>query len=136
MTDADACPCGTSRPYDACCGPLHRGERAAATPEALMRSRYVAYGRGLVDYLVATLHPSRRAGIDRAGLARSAAETRWTGLKIVATEGGSIVDATGVVAFEAAWVAGGARGVMHERSRFARHEGRWYYVDGDVRGDG
>lgn len=132
MTDATPCPCGRPKPYAACCQPLHRGGKRAATPEDLMRSRYAAYALGEVDYLLATLHPSKRAGQDRAGLVRSARETRWTGLKVLATEGGTFLETTGVVEFEAAYRAGGTAGVMHERSRFVREDGAWYYVDGDV----
>ena len=50
------CPCGSGDTLDHCCGPLHRGERKAATAEALMRSRYSAYALGKLDYLIAT-HP-------------------------------------------------------------------------------
>ena len=46
--------------YDACCGPLHRGERPAATAVALMRSRFTAFALGDVDYLLATWHPGSR----------------------------------------------------------------------------
>jgi SEC-C motif-containing protein len=127
-----SCPCGLGRPYDACCGPLHRGEARAATAEALMRSRYAAYSLGEVDYLVATLHPSKRAALDRAGLAESAARTRWTGLAILSTEAGKPDDDAGIVEFEARYEAGPDAGVMHERSRFVREGGAWYYVDGDV----
>jgi SEC-C motif-containing protein len=40
-------------PEAACCGRYHRGERAP-TAVALMRSRYTAYVRGEIDYLVDT----------------------------------------------------------------------------------
>ena len=41
------CPCHSGLRYAACCGPLHEGAREADTPEALMRSRYAAFARGL-----------------------------------------------------------------------------------------
>ncbi len=125
------CPCGSNTSYTSCCGPLHLGQRHAATAEALMRSRYAAFARGQVDYLVETLHPSRRGALDRAGLVESARKLRWTGLTITATEAGSIFDTEGVVAFEARYRQGKRDGVLAERSRFVREEGRWYYVDGD-----
>jgi SEC-C motif-containing protein len=52
-----ACPCGSGRVLDECCGRYHAGE-AAPDAEALMRSRYSAYVLGLEDYLRATWHPS------------------------------------------------------------------------------
>ena len=47
------CRCHSRRAYKRCCEPLHQG-RPAATPEALMRSRYTAYAMGLVDYVMDT----------------------------------------------------------------------------------
>ena len=47
------CPCGSGKSYAVCCGLLHTGA-AAPTAEALMRSRYSAYGLGLEPYLLAT----------------------------------------------------------------------------------
>ncbi|MCW2817566.1 MAG: sec-C motif containing protein, partial [Marmoricola sp.] len=44
------CPCGSAA-YDTCCGPLHRGERQAGTPEELMRSRFAAYAVGDTAYV-------------------------------------------------------------------------------------
>src|SRR4051794_32459438 len=52
------CPCHSGLRYGACCGPFHEGAEAAATPEALMRSRYAAFSLGLGAYLVRTLHSS------------------------------------------------------------------------------
>ena len=55
------CPCSSGATYDTCCGPLHAGQKAAATAEQLMRSRYSAFALGLTDYLVETWHPDTRA---------------------------------------------------------------------------
>ena len=76
------CPCGSGTPYDACCGVLHRGERQAATPEELMRSRYSAYALGDLGYVDRTWHPRTRpdAITPRPGL-------RWTGLEVHAADG-------------------------------------------------
>lgn len=60
MDDSDRCPCLSGETYGACCGPLHRGARTAATAEALMRSRYSAFAVGDARYLLATWHPSTR----------------------------------------------------------------------------
>ena len=54
-SDQQPCPCGGGS-YGRCCAPMHRGERQAPTAEQLMRSRYSAFVRGEVDYLLAT-HP-------------------------------------------------------------------------------
>jgi SEC-C motif domain protein len=36
------------------------------------------------------------------------------------------------VEFRAGWRERGASGVLHERSRFVRQSGRWWYLDGRV----
>ena len=128
-----ACPCGLGRPYADCCGPFHRGEAHAPTAEALMRSRYAAFATGNADYLVKTLHPSKRTPGEAQDLKKSLKQTEWVGLIVLRTSGGSVIDTTATVEFEASWLSGGRKGVMHETSTFVRHEGRWVYVDGDAR---
>jgi SEC-C motif-containing protein len=117
---APACPCGTGRSYAACCGPLHDGE-TAPTAEALMRSRYSAYVRGLDDYVFRTWHPRTRPP-------SVSSEVAWTGLTVVRTSGGGVHDERGVVEF----VATAPDQRLHEVSRFERRGGRWVYLDDDV----
>jgi len=115
---APECPCGSGSPYDACCGPLHRGVREAETVEELMRSRYSAYALGEVDHVFRTWHPRTRPEI-------VAPDTlTWTGLTIHGS-GEDWVDFT-------ASYEGSVTGSMREHSRFERRRGRWVYVDGDV----
>jgi SEC-C motif-containing protein len=117
------CPCGSGRTEDACCGPLLAGA-AAATAEALMRSRYCACVRGERDYLLASWHPSTRPAtleLDE--------NVRWLGLSVKRHEQGA-PDAA-VVEFIARYRIGGGSAVrLHEISRFVREGGRWYYRDG------
>jgi SEC-C motif domain protein len=122
--DPDArCPCGGGA-YETCCAPLHAGQ-AAPTAERLMRSRFSAFALGLGDYLLASWHPSTRpAHSDRDDI-------EWRRLQIVDTDAGGPDDATGIVEFRASYRIDGTAGVLHERSRFARDDGRWAYLDGD-----
>jgi SEC-C motif-containing protein len=53
-------------------------------------------------------------------------------LTILATEAGQPGDEHGVVEFEAAYRTAAGPDVLHERSRFTRRAGRWYYLDGDT----
>ena len=66
------CPCHSRKRLRRCCGPLLAG-RAAATPTALMRSRFAAYALGRTDYILATTHPD---GGDLRGALTLAAEER------------------------------------------------------------
>ena len=124
-----ACPCGSGELFDACCGLLLDGV-PAATAVALMRSRYTAYVRGAIDYLIETHDASTRGELDRAGIAAWSRETQWLGLEIVETVRGGEADDDGVVEFVARGSSGGKPFEHRERSQFRRRDGRWFYVDG------
>ncbi len=123
-----ACPCQSGQGYAECCGAWHAGlDRGvhAPTPEALMRSRYSAYVLGLIDYLLATWHPSTAPGD------LELQPVKWLGLEVLhAQEAGD----AGVVEFVARLKVHGRAQQMHETSRFIRSEGRWTYIDGEQHG--
>ena len=124
MSAAD-CPCGSRLAFAACCGLLHAGADAP-TAEALMRSRFAAFAVGDVAYLLRSWHPSTRpTDLDLD------ADVVWRRLQIVDTVDGGPDDTEGVVEFRASFRGDEGAGVMHERSRFSRVDGRWVYVDGD-----
>jgi len=86
-----------------------------------MRSRYSAYGLGLIDYLLATWHVASAPGdLELPPL-------KWLGLEVLHAQ--TTGDA-GVVEFVARYRENGRAGRMHETSRFVREDGRWYYIDG------
>jgi SEC-C motif-containing protein len=96
-----------------------------------MRSRYTAYSLGNADYLRATWHPSTRP----QSLDLSVPQQRWLGLQV--KKSASISDEWASVEFVARWretgpQAAGRAHRLHERSRFVREAGRWFYVDGDI----
>ena len=124
------CPCGRTNTkgqalaWDACCGPFHAG-LAAPDAECLMRSRYSAFVRGDVPYLLATWHSSQRPAelqLEAGG--------KWLGLEIKQHQ------ITGPDAAQVEFVArfrvAGRAVRQYERSRFVREDGRWFYVDGDA----
>ncbi|CAI0728107.1 YchJ family protein [Serratia ficaria] len=126
----ESCPCGSGLEYNACCGPYIAGSQIAPTPGALMRSRFSAYVRHSLDYLIATWHPDCHASAARSAIGDSFKDTEWLGLTIVEEKTGHHAD-EGFVEFIARFVDGsGEPQAMHERSRFLRLEQRWYYIDG------
>ncbi len=127
-TAPSACPCGSGLAYDACCGPLLAGERAAPTAEALMRSRYCAFAQNELDYIVATMGSRQRKAFDASKVVRLNRETRWTGLDIHETVQGGPEDDTGEVFFTAHFEHGGKSGELQEHSLFTRKDGRWFYT--------
>ena len=123
------CPCGRQTAkgqalaLDACCGPYHAGF-AAPDAECLMRSRYSAFVRGDVAYLLATWHSTQRPAdlkLETGG--------KWLGLEIKQHRITGPDNAE--VEFVARFRLAGRAVRQHERSRFVRENGRWWYVDGD-----
>ena len=128
---AAACPCGRldarRRPLDwaACCGRYidHFSDTPAPDAESLMRSRYSAFVLQRADYLLATWHaPQRPPSVDFDPGAR------WLGLEVRSAR--ATGDDTAEVEFVARHRIAGRAVRLHERSRFVREDGRWYYVDG------
>lgn len=95
-----------------------------------MRSRFEAFRAADAEWLRASWHPSTRpAAVDLGD------NPKWRGLQIVEVVDGAAGDTTGTVEFRATYLAGpGDLRVLHERSRFVREHGRWYYLDGEVPG--
>lgn len=129
--NAAACPCGSGRLYDACCGVLHRafaesGALTAPDAQALMRSRYSAYTLDLIDYLLASWHPDTRP----ESLERGQPDLRWLGLEVRRHERQDADHET--VEFIARSKSGGRAHRMHEISRFVRERDAWLYVDGQI----
>ncbi len=134
------CPCGSEKPYSACCGQWHAGlqanpQRHAPTPEALMRSRYSAYVLALGDYLLATWYGESSPG------SIEFPPTKWLGLEVKhsAISGNGLGDA-GIVEFVARYRDSmGRAGRLHETSRFIREgvgdAARWLYIDGQFTGE-
>ena len=124
----DPCPCGLPAAYFQCCGRWHSGAQHLQAPnaQALMRSRYSAYVRGLGDYILATWHPRTRPQLlegDPPGL-------RWLGLQVRRQQ---LIDADhAIVEFVARSKLAGRAWRLHETSRFERQGGLWYYVDGTL----
>jgi SEC-C motif domain protein len=91
-----------------------------------MRSRYSAFVLCNEQYLLATWHPRTRP--DSIPFSKN---QKWLGLRIVDTR------VTGEDSAEVEFIArsklSNASAVrLHERSRFVREGGRWFYVDGDL----
>ncbi|WP_411880681.1 YchJ family protein [Polaromonas sp. YR568] len=134
LPPSQPCPCGRTGaaqkplPFAGCCGRYldHFETAPAPDAESLMRSRYTAFVAERAAYLLATWHTSHRpASIEfDPGV-------KWLGLEVRSHRR---IDATHAeVEFVARQKSPGSPAVrLHERSRFVREEGRWYYVDGDI----
>ncbi len=132
---AERCPCNSGLAFEDCCAPLLRGEQAAATALALMRSRYAAYVKGDMAYLARTLDAPRRTKFFRDATAAWNADVHWQGLRICSVEAGGVNDSEGTVSFEAAYSKAGRSNMLREKSRFRKKGDCWYYIGSSPESD-
>lgn len=130
----DRCPCASGKDYADCCQPYLEGGLAAPTAEALMRSRYSAFAKVKIDYLQETLAPKSRKGFDAASIEQWAKAAEWTGLEVKETQGGGENDTTGMVHFVAKYAIQDQEQDFEETAHFVKQDGKWLYVDGEVKG--
>lgn len=125
------CPCGSGRAYSDCCEPIISGKTTAPSAESLMRSRYSAYVKREIDWLMKSCVGGDE-GVDREATRRWAEESEWLGLRILSVEKGGSADDSGIVEFEASYVQGGLRDRHHERAKFVKKDGVWLYDEGEI----
>ncbi|HIJ78594.1 MAG: YchJ family metal-binding protein [Desulfobulbaceae bacterium] len=126
IVEQSSCPCGSGAVADRCCGQYIAGTVPAPSAEALMRSRYTGFVLKDEAYLLASWHGSTRP--EKLGL-DAQAEISWQGLEVLTA---SEEADTAIVEFVVRYTVQGREQRLHEKSRFVREDGRWYYVDGEI----
>ncbi len=120
------CPCQSGECYEACCGPYLNGQALPDTPLALMRSRYTAFTQGNVAYLCQTVAGRALKKFDSKAAKAWIDRITWQGLEILDfSQNGD----QGEVEFIARYIENQSFCAIHERSRFKKQNGRWYYVN-------
>lgn len=127
------CRCHSRKQEHRCCGPLHNGQRAS-TPLALMRSRYAAYAKGLVEYIIETTDPQGphwQTDVQTwsAEIRRFCSDTRFEGLTILSSSPPEHDSAT--VSFHVQLSRGSQDVSFSEKSTFRLVEGNWKYTNGE-----
>jgi len=123
----EPCPCGSAKDFEKCCQPYLSGAVNAPSPEALMRSRFCAFYSANVDYLIDTLHSSKRQPNDRQSLMEHCQQTEWFSLRVVKS---AVKGLQGEVEFIAYFQQGGSVGQHQEHSQFVNEGGKWFYLEG------
>ncbi|RUM35196.1 MAG: zinc chelation protein SecC [Desulfobulbus sp.] len=127
MVSNRQCMCGSGRAFSACCSPIIRSTRLAATAEELMRSRFTANVLRDVRYILDSWYASTRPEtLDPGSI------PQWIRLQIVDVVAGTASDEEGIVEFKATCLQADRFSLLHERSRFVRKNGQWYYLDGEI----
>ncbi len=121
------CPCGSGESYARCCGWYIDDGVTPETPEQLMRSRYTAYTMEDEVYLLDSWHTSTRPSVL---FCESERPVKWVELSIVTAIEPWPSDLTATVEFTAHYKVMGKLEHMHERSKFVRENGCWFYLNG------
>ncbi|MEM9275738.1 MAG: YchJ family protein [Cyanobacteria bacterium P01_F01_bin.143] len=125
------CPCNSRKKYQYCCGVYLSGKELPETAEQLMRSRYTAFCQGDVDYLIATHHPDQRAKDERKQLQNTIKKTSWLGLNVIDASRGQKHSKVAFVEFMAVFQTDKIH-QLHERSKFLKIDGKWFYTEGEI----
>ena len=125
MIEKENCPCGSGIKYATCCEPIINGERKAKSALELMKSRYSAYVKCEVDYIMQSIAPSERQYYSKSDILKWAQESNWLKLEII--------DFTvNTVEFKAFYHnSNGKREIHHEFSTFILENDTWYFLEGN-----
>lgn len=122
-----ACPCGLGN-YAECCQPLHLGQAKAETAQQLMRSRYSAFAKQEIDYIVRTTARGQQHALDVPAIADWAKSNQWLTLEIVQAQE-KLDKHHALVEFKAHYHDGKQAQIHHELSHFVKFEHIWYFLD-------
>ena len=121
------CPCGSNKDENECCGVYLSDQCKPDTPEKLMRSRYTAYTKANIDYIISTMKGPALHQFDGESAKQWAMTVEWLGLDVIKS---SIHKTKGYVEFIAHFKEKGKENCIHEISEFHQINGLWYYIDG------
>lgn len=122
-----SCPCGSAQ-YSQCCQPLHSGQKKAQTAEQLMKSRYSAFAKQEIAYIVATTALGQQQALDVQAIAAWSKSNQWLKLEVVQAKE-KLDKNHAQVEFKAHFHDCQQTQIHHEVSHFVYHVGQWYFLD-------
>lgn len=123
----NACPCGESE-YQNCCEPLHLGEVKAETAKQLMRSRYSAFAKHKIDYIVKTTALGQQQALDVKAIEDWSKANEWLKLEIIQAKE-KLDKNHAQVEFKAHYKDAEKAQIHHEVSHFVKQDDVWYFLD-------
>lgn len=129
--DLDLCPCCSGKEFGSCCKEIISGTKLAATPLELMRSRYSAHACQNMAHILRTMRGKALKLFDEEKTHSEWFEQSvWTRLEIIDAPEINKYSKEGIVEFKAHYTFQGSEQVLHERSKFIKEDGQWFYVAG------
>jgi len=124
------CPCGSHKSYIDCCKVIHSNINKVITAEDLMRSRYSAFVKANIEYLLQSWSSKTRDNSKhfKKELLDWTTAVNWLKLEVISTTKGQLTDNTGTVSFKAFYFENGQLECITENSFFEKENGHWVYV--------
>ncbi|OIQ28559.1 MAG: hypothetical protein BM564_09175 [Bacteroidetes bacterium MedPE-SWsnd-G2] len=123
------CPCGLPKHYLDCCGLIHNNVKLATSPELLMRSRYTAFTKANIEFLMLSWHKSTRPIKDKKEIEQWAKSVSWIKLEVLSSKLNANNSKIGYVEFKAFYYENGAVQTIEEHSKFTFENDQWYYLN-------
>ncbi|MFP5519976.1 MAG: YchJ family protein [Bdellovibrionia bacterium] len=118
------CLCGSNKSFSECCEPFLDQTQLPQSPEALMRSRYVAFCQKNWDYLLETTDPQGLLDFDHPENKAWMEQSTFLNLEVLnSNEEGN----KGWVEFKAQYKIGDEEHTHHEKAKFRKLKGQWYF---------
>jgi SEC-C motif-containing protein len=126
---AGDCPCGSGQKLESCCLPYLQGKKKAENAERLLRSRYVAFTRGEIDYVLGTHHSRTRDQVSREEITDWARSSEWHGLRVIRVTPHEQDPNKATLVFHARYSNEGKLHEHYEQSEFEKEGADWKFVD-------
>lgn len=125
------CACGSKKDEKLCCEPYLSQQKAPATAEILMRSRYTAYTKAAIEYIKRTMRGPALDDFDETGAFQWAKQTVWINLTVLKTWQESSQKA--YVEFIVTYIDNQYLQKLHEISEFIYEDNQWFYYNGIIK---
>ena len=122
------CPCGSRLKYKKCCGVFHDGVEPSDALK-LMVTRYSAYAAGDTSYIIRTTHPENPDFKEDRKVWAKELSTFCDSTEFLGLEVADFIDGENEAFVE--FKAKLSDGILHEKSRFLKENGRWLYHSGE-----
>lgn len=131
MQEFTQCPCCSGATFANCCKEIVAGTKLANTPLELMRSRYTAHVCKEMPHILRTMRGRALKLFDEEKTYTEwFDQSVWNKLEIIDSPEVQKYDKEGIVEFKAYYTFQGKDEFLHERSKFIKEDGQWFYVVG------
>jgi SEC-C motif-containing protein len=114
------CPCGSGKKYKKCCQPFHKGKAKPKTALGLMKSRYSAYAKGEVKYIIKTTAKDYQKELNEQEI-KLFCESNFKKLAIIDFSKNMVEFKAYIDDY-----------ILHEKSEFIKEDFEWRYLKGKI----